>query len=281
MTSRILRGLGMVLLAFLFLVGLGYILHERSADSARERLLALARKPPLQTDLGWLPPAAQLYFHLMLPHKVALPNVAVVEQQGRLRLTDEGHWENFTASQMITANPGLVWSGRIQLGSLIWIGALDTLVGQKGRFRGRLFWLVPVADDEGPQVATSNLVHYLGQAVWLPSALLPRPGLTWLPGPDRHSARVELKVGPHRVGGLYRFDKHGRVLSFESSDRWRQKGGKLSRQLWRITYHKWRRLAGVGLPTEYRMSWVPSPNKAYLYGEVSLLDVQFQTRGKP
>jgi hypothetical protein len=70
------------------------------------------------------------------------------------------------------------------------VGGFDRYVGGEGQMRWRLLGLVPVMAADGPDLSRSAAGRVVGEAMWVPTALLPRFGVDWSAADDHHlSAR--------------------------------------------------------------------------------------------
>ena len=78
--------------------------------------------------------------------------------------------------------------------------------------------LVPVVHSAGPDVSRSAAGRAGGEALWLPTALLPRFGTTWHVDDPAH-LRVALRVGDVEITSRMTLDQHGRPLAV-TFDRW-------------------------------------------------------------
>jgi hypothetical protein len=60
-------------------------------------------------------------------------------------------------------------------------GPPGALAGGEGASEAKLAAIIPLQKMGGtPEVASSSLLRYLAEAAWLPTALLPRSGVSWL-----------------------------------------------------------------------------------------------------
>lgn len=90
--------------------------------------------------------------------------------------------------------------------------------GHQGLLDWRLLGLLRVAHEEGPDVARSAAGRAAGEAIWLPTTLLPHFGVRWeAPDEDRLTARLSVH-GLDTVLHL-RPDDHGHLASVHF-DRW-------------------------------------------------------------
>jgi len=91
-----------------------------------------------------------------------------------VRLTMQGEiligaWHPFVAEQVITAECGMIWAGTASMYGLPVVGA-DELVNGSGKMEWRIFGLIPVAKDDGPDVTRSALGRYEAERdAWMPA----------------------------------------------------------------------------------------------------------------
>jgi hypothetical protein len=68
----------------------------------------------------------------------------------------------------------------------------DAYVAGEGVLHAEFLGLVPLADLRGtPELAKGELLRYLAEAMWYPTALLPSQGVRWTPIDD-NAARATL-----------------------------------------------------------------------------------------
>lgn len=90
----------------------------------------------------------------------------------------------------------------------------------KGNTLFRILSCFTVIDNDGLDLDQSNLVRYLSEACYYPTALLPSHRVRWSPV-DSHHAKATLTHGKQQVSGVFEFDDEGRMVSMKSKDRCR------------------------------------------------------------
>jgi len=131
--------------------------------------------------------------------------------RGRLKL---GRWLPFRAEQVLAPHQGFHWAARVA-GV---IGGFDQYLDGRGELRWKLFGLVPVMRAEGPDVARSAVGRAAGEAMRLPTTLLPRFGVAWEAADGQHiTARFSLDGSS--VDLHYALAEDGRIRSVVF-DRW-------------------------------------------------------------
>lgn len=142
-------------------------------------------------DLDGLPAPARRFLRHALRPGVALASTVVLEMTGEIHLN---RWLPFRARQVLTAGTGLVWAPRVGRLPLLVTGA-DTYVDGRGSLDFRLWGLIPVARESGPDIDRSTAGRLAAETVvWLPQALTPAMGATWTAVDDTH-ATVSVPAG--------------------------------------------------------------------------------------
>src|SRR6202008_2673629 len=101
--------------------------------------------------------------------------------------------------RVITQCPGFDWNARIVVAPGFTVYVHDAYVGREGILDAKLLGLVTLAESRGtPEIARAELMRFLAEAAWYPTALLPSQGVQW-EAVDDCSARASLVDGAHRV----------------------------------------------------------------------------------
>lgn len=160
--------------------------------------------PAMTEDLP--APARRLLVHTLRPG-VPLASTVVLDMTGEIRLR---RWMPFHARQVLAANEGFVWAPRV--GRLpLRISGADTLDRGRGKLNFRLWGLVPVARDSGPDTDRSAAGRLAAETVaWLPQALTPAMGAVWS-GIDETRAIVAVPAGDWTVNVTVTVDADGRL----------------------------------------------------------------------
>lgn len=134
------------------------------------------------------------------------------------------------------------------------ISGFDGYVGGEGRMSWKLLGMVPLARAQGLDVSRSAAGRCAGEALWLPTALLPRFGVRWSATSDRLlSARFPAaqEVVVHHL-----IDDHGRLQSV-SFERWGDPGdtGSWAMHRFGVEVTGYQTFAGLSIPSEGRAGW--------------------------
>jgi hypothetical protein len=85
--------------------------------------------------------------------------------------------------------------------------------------RWRLLGLVPVMAADGPDLSRSAAGRVVGEAMWVPTALLPRFGVSWS-ATDDHHLTARWRIDSHEAALELALDDQGRAGWFYGTDRW-------------------------------------------------------------
>ncbi|MDH4326844.1 MAG: hypothetical protein OEZ09_02395 [Betaproteobacteria bacterium] len=255
---------------------------DAGTHELRERLAA-ARQPvrPARFDareLEGLPPPVQRYFRAVL--KDGQPMVAAVhiEHAGTFNVGEAGErWKSFTSSQfVVTRRSGFDWDGRIAMLPGLPVRVHDAYVAGEGILHATLLGLATLADLRGtPEMAQGELMRYLAEAPWYPTALLPSQGVRW-DAVDDNSARATLADGGNSATLLFRFEPSGLITTVGADARGRTVQGKVVPTPWEGRWWNYAERDGMRVPLEGEVAWwLPGGAKPYWRGRIRRLAHEF------
>lgn len=117
-------------------------------------------------------------------------------QGARLRMHGSiklGRWLPFRADQVLSPREGFIWAARIA-GV---IAGSDQYLDHVGAMTWKLCGLVTVEHAEGPDVSRSAAGRGGAEAIWIPTATLPRYGVRWSAQDDTHITAHHQLTGHH------------------------------------------------------------------------------------
>lgn len=179
-----------------------------------------------------------------------------LRQRGEFRLGGpERPWRPVRARQVVSVRPpGFAWDATIDMGPGLSARVLDAYVDGEGRLRANLLGAVPVASaGPDPRMNRAELLRYLAEAVWYPSALLPSAGVTWTAAGDD---AVEARLRDGDVSATAVFHVDGDEITRVTADRYRQEAGETVR--WVGQFKDYEERAGRWIPTAARVAWAPA-----------------------
>lgn len=234
-------------------------------------------------ELQGLPTPVQRYFRVALTPGQPLVRAVRVDQEGTLNTSDSGtQWRAFTARQQIqTQRPGFDWDARVEQWPGVAMFVRDAYVGGAGLLQVALMGAVTLARQQGgAEAARGELMRYLAESVWYPTALLPSQGVQWQ-AVDDTSARARLSDGDVTVELLFVFNAQGLVEQVRAASRGRQVGARVTLLPWRGRFNHPVRRDGMLVPLEGEVAWLMlGGQQPYWRGRITRLRYEWMGAGE-
>jgi len=230
-----------------------------------------------EKELEGLPAPVQRYFHSALMDGQKIITAVYMKQSGTFNMSETGaQWKMFTATQqVITSRPGFDWDARIKMAPLTVVNVHDAYIAGEGILNASLYGLATLASLRGtPEVAQGELMRFLAEAAWYPTALLPSQGVHWETVDDK-SAKATLKDGKTTVTVLYHFNEDNTIESV-SAERPRMVGEKMIPTKWEGRWSNYEKRNGMRVPLEGEVAWMQIKGRVpYWRGYVTNLRYEF------
>lgn len=274
----ILLGLASLLIVATGLWGLGRWRWQLKTQALLERLES--ERLPLPTErfdpreLEGLPDPVARHLRQALPPDTPLIRAADVVHEGVFNMSPHGEqWKPFTSRQrVITRRPGFVWNGRVWMAPGLAVHVHDAYVNGEGILEPAilgLFTLIKLRDRG--EVAHGELMRYMAEAAWYPTALLPSQGMQWEPI-DAHNARATLVDGDVRLSMTFHFGANGLIETIRAEDRGRAVGDRVIPTPWEGRMFDYQRRNGLLVPVQGEVAWItPEGRLPYWRGTITEL----------
>lgn len=281
--GRYLGALGVLVAGGAVAVGVGRSRLDRATAARVDDLLAASRPHPDRTfteaDLAGLPDPVQRYLRTAIEEGRPAVQTVRLEQRGEFRLGSDASasWKPLTATQHYTTDPpGFVWDASIEVAPLVPVRVVDAYEDGEGSLRAKLLSTVTVAEaDPGPEMDDGELLRYLAESVWFPTALLPANGVEWEALDDR-SARATLEHRGGTASLVFHFDDRDLVERVSASRRYRQENDNFAP--WTGYFEDYAVRNGLRVPTAARVEW-NLPEGDLPYWRASVVDIDHQPPG--
>ncbi|WP_254764360.1 DUF6920 family protein [Natrinema marinum] len=206
-------------------------------------------------DLEDVPAPAARYFRTVLEEGQPYTQTVRLRQRGEFRLGGaDGSWKRLEATQHVTTRPpGFVWDATIAVAPLLSVRVVDLYARGEGLLRARLRSAIPVASaGPSPEMNEGELVRYLAEAAWYPTALLPARGVEWEPIDDDDAARATLEHGGATASVVFHFDDRDEIERV-TAERYRQEDESYAP--WTGRFGDYEDRDGRRVPTEAEVEW--------------------------
>lgn len=225
-------------------------------------------------QLDGLPEPVARHLRQVLPEGAPIIRAVEVMHRGRFNLSQNGEqWKPFTSRQhVVTHPPGFVWDGRVSMAPGLDVHVHDAYVGGEGILEPAilgLFTLVKLTDRG--EVARGELMRFMAEAAWYPTALLPSQGMQWEPI-DANSARATLVDGEIRLSMTFHFGADGLLDTIRTESRGRTVGDQVIPTPWEGRMSNYQRRDGLLIPLDGEVAWLtPEGRLPYWRGTITEL----------
>jgi hypothetical protein len=278
--------LGVLAVAWIALAAYGR-LRWAMATQALLRQLEADRRPASTSrynarELEGLPAPVQRYFRAVLWDGQPIVTAVTVQHAGTFNVTAlEGRerWMAFTSEQrVITNRPGFVWNARISMAPGIAVLVHDAYAGGVGTLHPAVLGVFSLTNQHGTgDIARGELMRFMLEAAWYPTALLPSQGVTWV-AVDAESADATMVDGDISMTMRFTFGADGLIESVRADARGALVGDKVVMMPWegRMSYYQQR--DGLRVPLTGEAAWLTEGGrKPYWRGTITSARYEFAT----
>ncbi len=190
------------------------LLMVTSSSGASEIWSALSRirngEPFDPDDIVDLPAPARRYLLHAIRPGTPLGGHVHLRMHGHMRLRPGSSLLPMEAEQIIAPAHGFVWRATVSPWYLRFVGH-DSYANGQGHMLWKLWDMLTVVRASGPDISRSAADRLAIESIFLPSSLVPGPGVSW-EAVDDSTARVWIKIDndPHAVD--LAIDDSGRLV---------------------------------------------------------------------
>jgi hypothetical protein len=277
--------IGSILFLVAVLASLALLGSWRWGKATRELHVRLdaGRVPPQEAayaphEVDGLPDPVRRYVHAVLQPGQPIVTAVRLSHAGTFnqRVAAE-RWLPFTSAQrVIIRRPGFVWDARMAFVPGVTVRVHDAYIAGEGYLRPAILGLFPLANLRGcGELARGELMRFLAETAWYPTALLPRQGLRWEAIDDR-CARATLVDGDNAVSLTFRFNEEGLIETVHADARGRLDGDRVEQLPWEGRFWNYAVRDGMRVPLEGEVAWLaPEGRKPYWRGTVQTIAYEF------
>lgn len=245
--------------------------HRLTRDLHARLDAATADEPP--GNAGELPPPVARYLQRALPAGAAAIAAVRIRHAGEFDVGG-GRWRRFDSVQRVSTHPpGFDWDARVRLAPGLPIRVHDAYVAGDGLLRASVLGLFDVASLQGGgAIAEGELMRWLAEAAWYPTALGPQGPVRWTVR-DARSARAHLRDGATAIALDVHFGDDGLIRRVRAEARGRAIGDRIVPTPWEGRFWDYRAVDGMLVPGQGEVGWIVDGRfEPYWRGRVVLID---------
>ena len=274
-----------IITVFIVSLGIGETLLSKQVQNEVKRLFA-SSKDSISTKIftydqvNNLPEPVQRYFKYALRDGQHYVSCVRLKHAGTFREGEEQGWMPIVGEEYFTADrPGFVWSAKISVFPLLfWISGIDLYIGGHGNLQIKLLSLFTIADAKGKETDEAELMRWLAERTWFPTALLPSKYVRWEPL-DSSSAKATVKQDNGLTATtVFYFNSKGEITQL-TADRFRAVGNSYSKDKWVGYFRDYARVDNMMIPQELEAAWHLSSGQ-FSYAKFRITNIEYDKPSK-
>jgi hypothetical protein len=224
-------------------------------------------------ELEGLPAPVRRYFRAVLNNGQPIVTSVTVQHTGTFNVTalsSREMWIPFTSEQcVLTRRPGFVWNARMALVPGIAVLVHDAYAAGVGTLHPAVMGLFSITHQHGTgDIARGELMRYMMEAAWYPTALLPSQGTKWVAF-DEMSADATMVDGDISMTMRFTFDAAGLIETVRAESRGAMIGRKVVTMPWEGRMSNYQEREGMQVPLNGEAAWLPpGGRKPYWRGSI-------------
>jgi hypothetical protein len=218
----------------------------------KEKDTVITRKVT-EEDLDGLPEPVQKYLHYAQIIGKEKVRTVRLKQRGYFRTKEDQKWMPLRAEEYFTVDPpAFLWYGRMRMFPLVTVSGIDKFFGGRGSLVIKLMSVFKVVDASGEEYDQAELVRYLNEMVWFPSAFL-NDYIHWEPI-NSESAKVTIQVNGLSASAVLFFNQIGQITNFVA-ERYMDVGGGGILKKWSTPFKDYAEINGFMVPVKGEGVW--------------------------
>ncbi|MCW7080577.1 MAG: hypothetical protein OCU16_05725 [Candidatus Methanospirare jalkutatii] len=223
-------------------------------------------------DIEGLPEPVQKYLkYTQIIGKEKIKTVRL-KQSGNFRMKEDQKWMPIKAEQYFNVDSvEFIWIAKVRIAPLVSIYAKDEFIEGKGNLVVKLLGLIKVVDAKGYEVDHGEILRFLAECIWFPSAFL-NDYIKW-EAIDNSSAKATISHKGINASAIFHFNEKGEVTKI-TAKRYREVNGKFALEDWEGQIVEYKTFNGVIIPNKVNIIWKLKTGD-FCYDKVEIIDVEY------
>lgn len=220
-----------------------------------------------------LPEPVQRYFNYSLAENQNYISYVKLKHEGTFRQSQGQDWMPISGQEYFTTeNPGFLWVGKMKPFPIFWIDGKDEFIDGKGNFQIKLLSIFTVADTKGKESDESELLRWLAETPWFPTALLPSKYLHW-ESINSSSSMAVVDYKNIKASVIFSFNEQDQIVKL-NADRFRTINNSYSKGKWVGYYRDYTKVNDIMIPKEIEAAWNFSSGE-FSYAKFKITDIKY------
>jgi hypothetical protein len=227
--------------------------HREVTELFEKEKDAVITRKITEEDLSGLPEPVQRYLrYTQIIGKERVRTVRL-KQKGFFRTKPDQKWMPLRAEEYFTVDPpGFLWHGKMRMFPFVNVAAIDKFSKGEGSLIVKMLSLIKVADAKGEEYDQAELLRYLSEIIWFPSAFL-SDYIRWEPI-NSDSARVTISVAGITAPADVYFNPKGQITNFVAERYMDVNGGAILKK-WSTPIEEYAEINGIMVPVRGEGVW--------------------------
>ena len=206
-----------------------------------------------EEDLDGLPEPIKRYLrYTQIIGKERIRTVRL-KQRGYFRTKEDQKWLPLKAEEYFTVDPpAFLWYGKMRVFPFVNVVAIDKFSRSGGCLVVKMMSMFKIADAEGEEYDQAELVRFLSEMIWFPSAFL-SDYIHWEPI-DADSVKATIQVNNLSASAVLHFNPEGQITNFVA-ERYMDVGGGMILKKWSTPLHRYEEINGIMVPVKGEGVW--------------------------
>jgi len=252
MFEKIFIIIGVVVFVLAITIIIGGIMVKSQLEKEIEKLFSssmdISDRVYSHEQIKGLPGPVQRYFRYSLQENPPYISYVRLKHGGEFRTKPNQKWMSIKGQEYFTVqNPGFVWFGKVPL-----VSAKDIYYDGKGNLKVKLLSIIKLVDAKGKNFDQGELLRWLAETPWFPTALLPSENLKWEPI-NNNSAKVIFSDKSLTIDGVFHFNEQGQITQFNAKRF--QDSSDDSLENWTCYYRDYKEVNDMQIPFSAEVVW--------------------------
>ena len=266
---------GVIIILIASAITIGNFTFNKKVKDEVEELFKKSKETKTEVvteeDIKSLPEPVQRYLrYTQMIGKEKIKTVRL-KQGGYFRMKENQKWMPINAEQYFNVDSvEFIWVAKAKFAPLLSIHAKDEFIDGKGNLVV-ILGLIKVVDAKGYKVDHGEILRFLAECIWFPSAFL-NEYIKW-DAIDNNSAKATISYKRVSASAIFHFNEKGEVTKI-TAKRYREVDSKFVLEDWEGQIMEYKMFNGIIVPSKVNIIWKLRTGD-FCYDKIELVDIEY------